>query len=390
MLRPLSVDLVFAAFFVESKVGKTGLMVTLDVHRVTASGSTEVVTGGSATEVGDGVYRYTLSSSSTGTEGLYVAVFKTSTTSVDQQHIAAAYYVTDLLGNVNVTQISGDATAANNAESFFDGTGYAGTNNVIPTVTSVTNGVTLANGAITAAVIATDAIDGDALAASAVTEIQSGLATASSVSTLQTTATAIETDTQDIQSRLPAALVSGRMASDAVAISGSTTAADNVEANIGNLDAAVSSRLASAGYTAPDNASVTAIKAKTDSLTFTGSDVRATLDSETVTVGAMSANAITATAVQDGALTPAKFGSTVWNKIADHVLRRSAASAESSSDGDALAFRSLLGAVAKLVNRVSATSTTLTVYRTDDSTALGTQTVTTDASADPITELNTN
>ena len=47
----------------------------------------------------------------------------------------------------------------------------------------------------------------------------------------QTTADAIETDTQDIQSRIPAALVSGRMSSDAVAISGSTEAADNLEAS---------------------------------------------------------------------------------------------------------------------------------------------------------------
>lgn len=77
----------------------------------------------------------------------------------------------------NVTAISGDTTAADNAESFFDGTGYAGTNNVIPTVTTITNGVTLATGAITAAVIATDAIDSDAIAASAVTELQSGLST---------------------------------------------------------------------------------------------------------------------------------------------------------------------------------------------------------------------
>jgi hypothetical protein len=46
--------------------------------------------------------------------------------------------------NANATQLSGDATAADNAESFFDGTGYAGTNNVIPTVTTVTNGVTIA------------------------------------------------------------------------------------------------------------------------------------------------------------------------------------------------------------------------------------------------------
>jgi hypothetical protein len=47
----------------------------------------------------------------------------------------------------------------------------------------------------------------------------------------QTTADAIETDTQDIQSRLPAALVSGRMSSDAVAISGSTAASDQLEAS---------------------------------------------------------------------------------------------------------------------------------------------------------------
>jgi len=39
--------------------------------------------------------------------------------------------------------------------------------------------------------------------------------------------------------------------------------------NLDNLDTTVSSRLASAGYTAPDNTSITAIKAKTDSLTFT-------------------------------------------------------------------------------------------------------------------------
>jgi hypothetical protein len=52
-----------------------------------------------------------------------------------------------------------------------------------------------------------------------------------SIAAVQTTANAIETDTQDIQSRLPAALVTGRMSSDAVAISGSTAAADKLEAS---------------------------------------------------------------------------------------------------------------------------------------------------------------
>ncbi len=40
---------------------------------------------------------------------------------------------------VDVLALSGDTTAADNAESFFDGTGYNGTNNVIPTVTNLTN-----------------------------------------------------------------------------------------------------------------------------------------------------------------------------------------------------------------------------------------------------------
>jgi len=78
------------------------------------------------------------------------------------------------------------------------------------------------------------------------------------------------------------------------------------------------------------------------------------------------------------------------NKIADHTLRRSAATARASSDGDAAAFRSLLGAMSKLHNRIKNASGTLTIYEEDDSTSFGTQTSTGDASADPITELNTD
>lgn len=51
-------------------------------------------------------------------------------------------YSADGVIDANVVQLSSDTAAANNAESFFDGTGYAGTNNTIPTVTSVTNRVT--------------------------------------------------------------------------------------------------------------------------------------------------------------------------------------------------------------------------------------------------------
>jgi hypothetical protein len=76
-----------------------------------------------------------------------------------------------------------------------------------------------AAGAIDAAAIATDAIGSAELAASAVTEIQTGLATAAALATVQA-------DTDDIQTRLPAALTgAGNMKSDALAINGNTTAA---------------------------------------------------------------------------------------------------------------------------------------------------------------------
>ena len=77
------------------------------------------------------------------------------------------------------------------------------------------------------------------------------------------------------------------------------------------------------------------------------------------------------------------------NQIADHVIRRSWANVEASSDGDTIAFRSLLGAVAKLVNKVAVSGTDLLTYRDDDSTVLGTQALTTDASAEPITAMDT-
>jgi hypothetical protein len=48
----------------------------------------------------------------------------------------------------DMVRISSDATAADNAEAFFDGTGYAGTGNTIPTVTSVTGAVGSVTGAV--------------------------------------------------------------------------------------------------------------------------------------------------------------------------------------------------------------------------------------------------
>lgn len=95
-------------------------------------------------------------------------------------------------------------------------------------------------------------------------------------------------------------------------------------------------------------------------------------------------------AVATDAIAALSLAAGACNKIADHVLRRSSALAAASSDGDPVIFRSLLGAVRKLTNRVFVTPTLLTVTTEDDTTAAGTQAVTTDPAANPITELNTN
>lgn len=82
---------------------------------------------------------------------------------------------------------------------------------------AVGSAMTLASGAITAAVIATDAIDSDAIAASAVTEIQSGLATSAGVASLNNLSAAqvnaevvdaLATDTYAEPGSVPAATAS--------------------------------------------------------------------------------------------------------------------------------------------------------------------------------------
>ena len=93
-LEQVSNPVTFYAMYVASKVGKTGLTVTVDVYRVnTSATATQVVTGASATEVGGGLYLYQLASGTVTVEGEYVAVFKTSDTTVDVRHIPAIWAV---------------------------------------------------------------------------------------------------------------------------------------------------------------------------------------------------------------------------------------------------------------------------------------------------------
>jgi hypothetical protein len=94
MLEQLGSSVIFYAFYTEDGAGDAGLTVTVDVWEVTRAGTaTEIVTGGTVTEVGDGIYRYLLAAGSVDAEAEYIAVFKTADGDTDQQHIPAMWVI---------------------------------------------------------------------------------------------------------------------------------------------------------------------------------------------------------------------------------------------------------------------------------------------------------
>ncbi|MBN9522500.1 hypothetical protein J0H58_28925 [bacterium] len=204
---------------------------------------------------------------------------------------------------VNVAQISGDAGAADNAEAFFDGTGYAGTNNVIPTVTAVTNAValpTIPSNWITAAGVAAAALNGkgDWLLSSGYTAPDNA-----GVAAIKAKTDNLPPDPAD-QSLVIAA-------TDAIAARLGPPAGASIAADI-------ATRLAAASYTAPPGAAAVASQVRaelatelgridaavtTRQATFTASTsvtFPAGFDSLTITSGTVSAdvkkvNAVTVT-----------------------------------------------------------------------------------------------
>lgn len=150
----------------------------------------------------------------------------------------------------------------------------------------------LAAGSITAAVVATGAIDADAIAADAVTEIQSGLALSTQVDALEAAVIAIEADTQDIQARIPAALTAGgNMKADALAISGDTVAADNLEAALDGTGGVTITAALTGNITGNLSGSVGSVTGAVGSVTGNvGGDVVGSVASVTGAVGSVTGN----------------------------------------------------------------------------------------------------
>jgi len=112
-----------------------------------------------------------------------------------------------------------------------------------------------------------------------------------------------------------------------------------------------------------------------DATPFAGANIDTTISSRATPGAAMAlvTNAISATELASNAI----------DEIADGVLSRPLSNVETAI------FRSLAGAIAKLVNKVEIVGNALTIFKTDDSTAWNTQIITSDPTADPITGLDT-
>lgn len=137
------------------KTPETALTINnTDIKLVVNGGASANKNSGGGTHRVNGVYGVTFDATDTATVGeVEVSVVVSGALpvfhkfQVVEEAVYDALFAGSALGyvanaTVNVAQISGDSAAADNAEAFFDGTGYAGTNNVIPTVTTVTNQVT--------------------------------------------------------------------------------------------------------------------------------------------------------------------------------------------------------------------------------------------------------
>lgn len=109
MINQQGVALTFYAFYTDTDgVGVTGLTVTVDVYEGVTG--TPIVSAGSATALGGGIYYYTLSSGSVDANGAYIALFKTAGT-VAQKHLPALQSVGNII-NAAVQSIASNAVNA--------------------------------------------------------------------------------------------------------------------------------------------------------------------------------------------------------------------------------------------------------------------------------------
>lgn len=143
--------------------------------------------------------------------------------------------------------------------------------------------------------------------------------------------------------------------------------------------------MTSAGYTAPPSAATISTQVQSD--IGTGAALTSLASQSSVNTLTAYVDTEVAAILDAVATTGVVLSAAQMNKIADHVLRRSMANVEASSDGDTLSLSSQYGAVQQ-IQESAIVGTTLTVNKTDGATALGTKTLATASGADAVTGIS--
>jgi hypothetical protein len=197
-----------------------------------------------------------------------------------------------------------------------------------------TSGVVLANGAITSAKIATDAIGASAIAAGAIgsSEIADGAVTAA---------------------KIAASAIGSAQVADGF-ITAAKLAADSIGASQLAANAIGSAEIADGAFTAAKFAT----------------------------------GAFTVSTFATGAFDTLTVTGNLLNRLADVVWRRGNAAIEASTWGDVVIKQSPYGMVAKQTNKLQVSGGNLICKKADNSTTFYTQPITSDASASPIIGLD--
>lgn len=172
-------------------------------------------------------------------------------------------------------------------------------------------------------------------------------------------------DTNDIQTRLPAALVGGRMDSNLSAIGNDAQSATDLK------------DFADAGYDPATN-KVEGVKTA-DALTTNNDKTGYAIGTGGIAAAAFAAGAIDSAAIAADAIGSSELAQSAAQEVADEVLNRNIAGGGSGG------ARTVRSALRKLRNRLAIATGTLTVYQEDDATPDHTEAVTT-AAGDPIVE----
>lgn len=365
-------DLVFGATGLDSEVSIDG-------------GSNTDCTN-EAVEIGTSFGWYYLDLTSSETNGDAICgVTKTSTSGA--KTTPWSFYPEELGDiRVDVQQISGDSGAADNAESFFDGTGYAGTNNVIPTVNTTTNVTTvnglaagvitatsiasdaitaakIADGAIDAATFAAGAINAAAIAADAITDakVASDVTIASVTGAVGSVTSGVTVTTNNDKTGY--SLSSAGVQAIWDALTSALTAVGSIgKLLVDNINATISSR-----------ASQTSVDTVDDFLDTEIAAILAAVDTEIATL-VTNVSAILADTGTDGVV----LSTAVKQAIADEVLKRGVSNTEDTASAASLTELILMALES------SASGSTLTIRKTGGST-FSTRTLTLDNTAEPIT-----